>query len=826
MINDVTVALRQWRKNPGFTAVAVLTLALAIGANTAIFSVIRSVLLKPLPYPQPDRLVTLWERNPERGIEQERVSGPNYLNWRQQNTLFSELSVSPGWDGVETFNLVTGDSTIKVRASYASASLFATLGVSPLLGRALLPEEDQREGNRAAVLGYSLWQEQFAGNSNIIGQTLTLDTYGRRDYTIVGVMPPGFGSPGRCELWLPLGWMGVRLDERRSAHWHNVIGRLKPGVTLQRARAEMSAIQRRLKDAYPGETIGSEVSIVSLLNQALGRDMRRALLVLWAVVGGVLVIACANVANLLLVRSTSREKEMAVRLALGAGFWRVVRQLLVESVVLALAGGLVGVLLGWWALRIFVSLGPANIPRLSEASLDPAVLFFTAAVSCLTGVLFGLAPCWHFSRPDFNQSLKEGSRGASAGLGASRVRNLLIVWEVALSILLLAAAGLMIQSFARILRTDRGFEPEHLLTAELDFSVSGFTTWVQPTATRPQVPLFRLLENLRALPGVQAVGAGSRLIRAENGPLSDSVAIFGRAASAPGDLPRAPFKGISPDWVRALGARVLYGRDFAETDTLNAPGVVLVNEAFARRYFPNESPVGQRIRMGSGDRPLNATNIWGLPEWSTIIGVVSDIKSLNVRPEAVPEVYQSYWQWPMQSPTVLVRAKGDPSVLAESIRRETRTLISSLPSPMIRTMDAILAEVVVQQKIQTGLIGLFAALALLLALVGLYGVLAYTTAQRTREIGLRIALGAQRYQVLSLILGCGMRLVVSGVCLGLLLAFMLTRVLRSLLYDVNPTDPRIFGLAGLLMCCTALVACLIPARRAASVNPMAALRYE
>jgi putative ABC transport system permease protein len=826
MMHDITVALRQWLKNPGFAAVAVLTLALVIGANTAIFSIVRHVLLKPLPYPDSDRLVTLWERSHERGMEQERVSGPDYLDWRQQNTVFANLSVNPGWDGVETFNLVAADSTVKIRASYVSASFFPTLGVNALLGRTLLPEEDQREGNRAAVLSYDLWQRQFAGSSNIIGRTLTLDTYGRRDYTIVGVMPQGFGVPSQSELWLPLGWMGVRLDERRSAHWHNVIGRLKPGVTLAQAGAEMSALQRRLKEAYPAETIGSEVAIVPLLDQALGQDRRRALLILWAVVGGVLLIACANIANLLLARAASRDKEMALRVALGAGYWRLVRQLLVESVMLALAGGLLGVLLGWWGLRLFISLSPPNIPRLAEATLDPAALCFTAAISCLTGLLFGLAPCRHFSRPDINATLNEGSRAASAGPAVNRMRNVLIISEVALSVVLLAGAGLMIQSLARILRIDRGFEPQHLLTIELDFSVSGFTTWVQPTTTRPQVPLHELMERLRALPGVQVVGAGSRFLRREKGPLSDPVAIFGRPSLTQDSSPKAQFKGITPDWVRALGARVLQGRDFTEADALNAPGAVLVNETFAKRCFPNENPVGQHIKVGSSDVPLHATDVWGLPEWKTIIGVVSDIKSLRLRPEVVPEVFQSYWQWPMQNPTVLIRARGDPAMLAETIRRETKSMIPKLPAPIIRTMDSLLSEVVAEQKLQTGLMGMFACLALLLAVVGLYGVLAYTTAQRTREIGVRLALGAQKRQVLTLVVGCGMRLVLAGAGLGLILSFALTRVLRSLLYDVNPTDPATFGIAGVLMCGTALVACLIPAHRAARVDPIAALRYE
>jgi putative ABC transport system permease protein len=825
-MNDLKFAFRQLLKNPGFTVVAVLTLAIGIGANTAIFSIINGVLLKPLPYPEPDRLVTLWERNPQRGIEQEKVSGPNYLDWRAQNSVLEELSVSPGWEGSETFNLVLRDGTVKVRAGYNSASLFTTLGAKPLLGRTLLPEEDRKEGNRAVVLSYGLWQRRFGGDSNIIGQTLTLDTYGRRDYTVVGVMPPGFGLPSQRELWLPLGWMGVTLDSRRSAHWHNVIARLKPGVTLAQAKTELSAIQARIAQAYPGEAIGSEVAVVPLLHQALGRNLHTALLVLWGVVVGVLLIACANVANLMLARAATRQKEIALRLALGAGRWRVMRQLLVESVALAIIGGGLGVLFGWWGLQLFIAASPGYVPRLNEVTLDGTALGFTLGVSLLTGVLFGLAPAWQFSRPNLNETLKEGSRAASAGTAAGRTRNLFVVAEVAISVVLLAGAGLMLQSFARMLSAERGFRPEHLLTAELDFSVSGFTTWVRPTGTRPQVPLRELMERLRAVPGVTAVGAGSRLLRRENRPPHESIAIFGQPILKPDDQPKAEFKGITPDWLRALGGRVLRGRDFTESDTLQSPGVVLINETLARRYFPNEDPVGRRFKMGNSQPPLGATNVWGLPEWSEIIGVVSDVKSLHSQPEAVPEVYQSYWQWPMQNPTLLVRTTGDPATLADAIRRETKAVIPNLPPPLIRPMDELLSEAVAQPKLQTWLLSLFAGVALLLAAIGLYGVLAYTVTQRQREIGVRMALGAQKSNVLSLVIGQGMKLAMAGVAIGGVTALALTRVIRSLLYGVAPHDPLTLAIASLLFGAVALFACWLPARRATRIHPMEALRHE
>jgi putative ABC transport system permease protein len=823
---DARFGIRQLCRNPGFTTVAVLTLALGIGANTAVFSVIHGVLLKPLPYPAQERLVTLWERNPLRGVEQDRVSGPDYLDWQAQSTTLADMAVSPGWDGVESFNLVLGDTTVKVQASYTSASLFSTLGTAPLLGRTLEPEEDRKGGNRAAVLSYGLWQRCFGGSSNVLGQTLTLDSYGRRDYTIVGVMPPGFGLPGRCELWLPIGWMGVTLTERRSAHWHTVIARLRPGVTLARAQAELSTIQARLHQAYSGETIGSEVGVVPLLDQAVGRYLRTGLLLLWGVVAGVLLIACANVANLMLVRASGRQKEIALRLALGAGRWRVVRQLLVESLVLGVVGGACGALLAWLALDTFMALAPGGIPRLAEVTLDQAALVLTLGTSLVAGVLFGLAPAWQCSRPDLNEALKTGTHGPSAGHAVGRLRGALVVAEVALAVTLLVGAGLMLQSLARLWNADRGIRTEHLLTAELDFSVSGFTTWVQPAATRPQVPLRALTERLQALPGVQAVGAGSRLPRRDNQPPSASFSIFGRPGVRPEEQPKAEFKGITPDWFRALGGRVLRGRDFTEADRLEAPGAVLINQTLASRYFPNEDPIGQRLRMGGNQPPLEATNVWGLPEWSTIVGVVADVKSLHPQPEVVPEVYQSYWQWPMQSPTLLIRTTGDPAVMAEAIRRETKAAIPSLPPPLIRSMDTLLAESVAQPRLQTGLLSLFATLGLTLAAVGLYGVLAYAVTQRTQEIGIRLALGAQRSQVQSLVIRQGMKLALSGAGIGLVAALGLTRLMRSLLYEVGPSDPVTFVGVTIVLVCVALAACWLPARRAASVEPMVALRTE
>ncbi len=827
-MNALRQAFRQLWNNPGFAAVVILTLALGIGANTAAFSVVNGVLLKPLPYPDPDRLVTLWERNPQRRPDQDLVSGPDYLDWKDQNTVFTSMAVSPGWQGSGEFNLVQRDGIARIRAAYASASHFPTLGVAPLLGRTFLPEDDQKSGVPVAVLSHGLWRSRFGGDPGILGQSLTLDTYGRRTYVIVGVMPEGFGVPGRSELWLPLGWMGVTLDERRSAHWHHVTARLKPGVTLDQARAEMNAIQARIAQAHPGELIGTEVVMVPLLEQALGRNLHRALWVAWGVVGCVLLIACANVANLLLARAADRQKEIALRLALGAGRGHLIRLVLGESLLLALLGGGMGTLLAWGGLYLVRVASPGYIPRLEDVTLDGAALLFTLVASMLTGILFGLAPAWQFTRPNLDEILKGGSRGASAGPASGRLRQGLIVAEVALSLVLLIGAGLMLRSFAALLFLDRGFAPEHLLTAELDYSVSGFTTWVRPTSTRPQVTQRELLERLRQRPGVVSAAVTGNLPRNGSGPARDPILIQDRPAGTLDQLPRTRFQAVSPDYFRTLGVPLLRGRDFTEGDHYEAPRVVLINESMARRYFPNQDPVGKRLAMPDRNNPSQPSPAWtaGQSPWSEIVGVVADMKSLSLDPEPFPQTYVPYWQWPMQSPTLLVRTTGDPAALAAVVRDEIKAVVPSLPSSRIQTMDDILSDTLAQPRFQAGLLGLFGVVALLLTAVGLYGVLACTVARRTREIGIRMAVGAQRGSVLALILGQGMRLALMGAVIGVVLALALTRILGSLLYEVKATDPLTFTGVTLLLMATAVLACWVPARRATRVDPMVALRSE
>jgi putative ABC transport system permease protein len=820
---DLKFAIRQLLKNPGFTAVAVLTLALGIGANTALFSVVNGVLLRPLPFYQQERLVTLWESSPAQAIEQQAVSPPTLRDWQTQNRAFEEIAF---WTGPTDFNLVTQDGVEKVRASYPSSSLFRALRVAPKLGRGFLAEEDRPQGPQSAIISYKLWQQRFGGDPQTLGRSLTVDSYGRHTYTIVGVMPQGFQFPEDTELWLAAGWNGLPQD-RRSGHWLSTLARLKPGVTLAQARAEMNGIQAGIAREYANDQLGSEVSVMPLLRQTVGRNTRTALLVLWAVVAGVLLIACANVANLMLVRAATRQKEIALRVALGAGRWRVIRQLLMESILLALLGGATGALLGYWGVKLFVAASPTNIPRLTEVSVDGVALCFTLCAAVFTGVAFGLAPAWQASRPNLNQALKEGSAAASSGVSAGQTRSSLVVTEVALAALLLVGAGLMLQSFAKLVATNRGFRAEHVITADLDFSVSGFTTWVHPTDTRPQVRLSELLEHVRQLPGVQSAGVSYRFLRRDNSPpVNWPFEIFGRPPMSERQRPTAEHNAVSPGYFRALGIPLLRGRDFSEADTLESPGVALVNESFVQRFFPNQDPLGQHVTGVSAPGALDAKDVYGLPVWYEIVGVVGDVKSLTAQPEPVPEVYRSYWQWPMQNPKLYVRATGDPATLTAAIRREAKAVIPNLPQPNIRLLTDYVGESIAQPRFQATLLTLFGALALLLAACGIYGVLAYTVAQRQREIGVRMALGAQPRDVLSLVIGQGLKLVLLGAGLGLVLALALVRLIQSLLYGVKPTDPKTFAGAALLLVAVALLACWLPARRASRIDPMEALRHE
>ena len=814
LLQDLRYGARMLLKKPGFTLVAVITLSLGIGANAAIFTVINGVLLRPLPYDEPDRLVMLWESDPRRNIERQRVAPPNLVEWREQSRSFENIAY---WSGNGEFNLVTVDGIEKAMCAYVTSSLFSTLGVTPHLGRAFLPEEDQLEGNRAALLSYEYWKRRFAADPNVVGMTLTVDTFGRRDYTIVGVMQPGFRFPNQTEIWLPVGWDGI--PRTRRGNWLSVIARIRDGSSLAQAQAEMNLIQSRIGQRHSEASPG--VVIIPLLEQTLGARLRSALLILWGVVACVLLIACANVANLLLARAADRQKEIAIRLALGGSRWRMIRQLLTESMLPAFLGGAFGALLAGWSLRLLIAFNADHIPRLNETQLDGRSLAFTMLGACLTGLLFGLAPAWQTTKPNLNVALKDSGGGATGGLRRNRLRALLIVAEVALSMVLLIGAGLMIRSFAQMTRVDRGFKAEHLLTAKLDFSVSGFTTWVRPTETRPQVTIRELIERLKNQPGAQVIGAASD-------KAGFQITVENRQTGVEEDYPRTSFQGVTSDYFRALGVPMLRGRTFNESDALEVPRVAILSEALAKRCFPNENPIGKRIYLGRLN-PGQAGELdrWtNVSLWAEIVGVVADVKSMSLDPQVESNIYVPYWQWPMQTPTLYVRTTGNPANFAASLYGEVKALNKNLPAPKVQTMNERLSDVVAEPRFQTLLLGMFGLAALVLVIAGVYGVVSYSVAQRAQEIGVRMALGAGARDVLRLVIGHGMKLVLAGVAIGIAGALALTRLMKTLLFGVSAYDPLTFVSIALLLALVAMLACWIPARRATRVNPIIALRRE
>ncbi|MET0623131.1 MAG: ABC transporter permease [Pyrinomonadaceae bacterium] len=816
---DVRFGLRTLRKRPGFTLVAVLTLALGIGANSAIFSVVNAVVLRPLPYAAPERLVALWGNLNQKGFEELELSAPEFVDFRARGAHVFEDAAAYYEGG---FNMTGAGEPERVQGVYATASLFNTLGVAPSRGRAYTAEEDRPGSNDVVVISHSLWRRRFNADPAVAGKSVMLDG---RASTILGVMPADFHFPNNdTDIWKPAAFDADLLSpNNRGSHFMSAVARLKEGFTLARAGEEVAALARAQgaenANSYPR---GFGASIRPLAEEVVGTSVRTSLFVMLGAVGLVLLIACANVANLLLARASSRRKEVAVRTALGAGRVRIMRQLLTESALLSLAGGAAGLVLALWGIDLLVALAPEGTPRVAEVGLDAGVVAFTFGVSLLTGVVFGLVPALHASKVDLNESLKEGGRGGGEGERRGSLRGLLVVGEFALALVLLAGAGLLVKSFARVLGESPGFDARGVLTMRLVLPQTKYGSYDGHRAFYSN-----LFGRLRALPGVEAVGANNLLPLNGNGG-SRTFLIEGRPVPPGQPKPEEQLRFITPGYFASMRVPVLRGRDFGERDVQTAPRVAVVSRSMAERHWPGEEAVGKRIAYAGIGRGHDQT-----PEWIEVVGVVGDVRHRGLDLESKPEIYVPVYQplfsnrpVPPLSLYVAVRTSGDPAALAAAVRREVAAVDPEQPVANVRTMEERLAESVAQRRFNMTLLGVFACVALVLAGVGVYGVMAYAVARRTHEIGIRVALGAQRGDVVRLVLRQGMWLALAGVGAGLAGAYAVTRLMSGLLYGVSPTDPLTFVGVALLLAAVGLLACLVPARRATKVDPMTALRYE
>jgi putative ABC transport system permease protein len=815
---DIRYGFRALRKSPSFTLVALVALALGIGANTAIFSVVNTVLLKPLPFRDPQRLALVWQTHPfakKLGIDQLPTSPADFNDWRRAADSFAQMSAMAGGN----WNMTGGDEPERVGGARVSTNLLSLLGTKPMIGRDFAPDEEMWGKNHVALLSYGYWQRRFGGDPKIVGTHVTLDG---SSFEIIGVMPKEFSFPrgmginpelgldDDLSLWTPLA-LPPGEDTSRANHFIATVARLKDGVSLAQAQSQLTAIERQIAQQNPGQGKDWNATVNTLHEQMVGKS-RRTILLLLGAVGFVLLIACANVANLLLARATARHKEIAIRLALGASRARIMRQLLTESLLLALAGATVGTLLAMWGVDVLVALSPGNIPRTSEIGIDASVLVFTLVVALATGIIFGLVPALQSSRPDLNQSLKESTRGGSASPLKQRLRSALIVAEVALSLVLLVGAGLLVKSFVRLQNVNPGFDYKNVLTATLFLPDARYKEETKRALFYKQV-----LERVKSLPGVESVGGISQLPLGGNEEI-DGFNIEGRPRAESVDaVMTAAFRVVSPDYFKTLRIPLVRGRYFDEHDTADTEGVMIVDEAFARRYFPDDDPIGKRVdEQGSLQQK----------GYMKIVGVVASVKHSSLDSEAKPTMYLSSQQSPWHTMVLAVRSKTDPTALAAAIRREVLAVDNEQPVSDVQTLERVFDRAVAPQRFNSTLLALFAVIAMILAGVGIYGVLAYTVTQRAQEMGIRIALGAQSRDILRLVVGQAMTMTLVGVGVGLVGAFALTRVMEKLLYEVKPHDPVVFGGIALLLTSVALVACYVPARRAAKVDPMVALRYE
>jgi putative ABC transport system permease protein len=808
LVKDIRYGVRSLLKHPGFTALVVVTLAVGIGATSAIFSVVNTVLLRPLPYPRAERIVAIQELNKDG--KRVQVTPANFLDWRAQNTVFEQLAAIL----TRPANLALADQAERIDLAMTSANFFSVFGAEPQHGRLFMPADEEAGHAPVVVVSHGLWQRRFAGDASLVGKPITLDGV---SYTVIGIAPTGFQYPDKTAVWVPPFKLAPTVNERmdptqvRGFGMLSAVALLRPGVPLTQAASEMETITARLRQQYPDTNNRRFNRVVSLHNHLVG-ETGPMLLLLFGAVGFVLLIACANVANLLLASAATRQKEMAIRTALGASRLRVMRQLLTESLMLALAGGAIGLLLALWGVALITKLLPGDFPRLGEINLDWRVLGFTLVASVLTGVLFGLAPALQISKTDVQESLKESGRGTSSTRRHNRLRSLLIVGEVALSVVLLVGAGLLFRSFLHLQAVNTGFTSQQVLTLRLSPAGTNYRLDADYISFYSQV-----IQRVSAIPGVDSVGAINTL-PLDKGPTA-GFRIEGRPPLTTDKWPGGNYRTVSTDYFRAMNIPVVQGRAFNEHDTETAPLVIIINQALASHDFPNENPIGKRINLGNTDPK-------GQPVWWEIVGVAANVRSLELRDEATPEFYLSSLQDSFSNMFVVVRTSVEPAGVAASVRRAAAEVDKSAAVSDVRTMDGIVSTAVTQPRFNLFLLGLFSGIALLLSAAGIYGVTAYSVTQRTHEFGIRMALGAQGGDVLKMILGQGMLMISVGIAVGLLASFALTRLLRTLLFGVSVTDPLTFVAITLLLTLVALLACYIPARRATRVDPLVALRYE
>src|SRR3954447_13291827 len=803
---DVRYGARMLLKNPGFTVIAVLALALGIGANSAIFSVVNTLLLRPLPYKNPDQLVVIWENATHLGFPKNTPSPANFLDWQKQATVFAGM----GAFAEKTFNLTGVGEPERLEGRRVSANLFDLLGVKPVIGRNFVPEED-KPGTKVALLNESLWKRRFGSDPSVIGRALNLNG---ESYTVVGVLPrsvqlPAFGN-WRDQVWVPLAFTSEEAASRGN-HYLEVIGRMKPGVKLEQARAEMATIMARLAQQYPEDNTRMG-TVVNPLHEEIVGDMKPALLVLLGAVAFVLLIACANVANLLLARAAVRHKEIALRLALGADRTRLTKQLLVESVMLSLLGGAVGLGFAYAGLQVLTRFIPPDVAHADTIAIDGKVLVFTLLIALVTGLIFGLAPASQASNFNLNETLNEGGRDSGAGVRGKRLRSALVIAEVAVSIVLLIGAGLLINSFMHLRNLDPGFRTDHLLTLNVDLSETKYPDNPKRTAFFDEV-----VRRVQALPGVRSVAVAGNLPFTYNGD-SMPIGVEGVPDPPPDQHPDVIYRAVGPGYFSTMGIPFVRGRDFNDQDSLDANLAVVVSEKTAKYYWPDADPIGKRLKNGTTTQE---------GPWRTVIGVVKDVRQNDFIAEPKMQMYFTYRQLRSLMPNALiVRTAIDPLSLATPVRNAIWAVDKDQTVAHIDSMEHIVAGAVARQRFSMLLLAVFAAVALVLAAVGIYGVMSYSVAQQTREIGIRMALGAQRSDVLTMTVKQGLKLVGFGLIIGLVAAFILTRVMATLLFGISATDPLTFISISLVLLLVALVASYIPALRATRVDPMIALRAQ